>query len=84
MKQIRSCTPEPGSLLFLNKNGNLILRYTTEFTNDGQFIGQLSIDSVPGAAFGIAIVPVSTNTARIALVNDDDNTIIVQTLNTGG
>jgi hypothetical protein len=55
-----------------------------EFTNDGQFIGQLSIDSVPGAAFGIAIVPVSTNTARIALVNDDDNTIIVQTLNTGG
>jgi hypothetical protein len=52
-----------------------------EFTKDGQFIGQLSIDSVPGAAFGIAIVPVSANTARIALVNDDDNTIIVETLN---
>jgi hypothetical protein len=54
-----------------------------EFTKDGQFIGQLSIDSVPGAAFGIAIVPVSANTARIALANDDDNTIIVQTLNAG-
>ena len=52
-----------------------------EFTKDGQFIGQLSIDSAPGAAFGIAIVPVGVNTARIALVNDDDNTIIVQTLN---
>jgi hypothetical protein len=58
-----------------------------EFTKGGQFIGQLSIDSAPGAAFGIAIVPVSAiapvsvNTARIALVNDDDNTIIVQTLN---
>jgi len=61
-----------------------------EFTKDGHFIGQLSIDSAPGAAFGIAIVPVSAiapvsvNTARIALVNDDDNTIIVQTLNPGG
>jgi hypothetical protein len=55
-----------------------------EFTKDGHFIGQLSIDSVPGAAFGIATVPVSASTARIALVNDDDNTIIVQTLNTGG
>jgi hypothetical protein len=56
-----------------------------EFTKDGQFIGQLSIDSAPGAAFGIAIAPVpgSENTARIALVNDDDNTIIVQTLNAG-
>jgi len=32
-------------------------------------------------AFGIAITPVGVNTARIALVNDDDNTIIVQTLN---
>jgi hypothetical protein len=55
-----------------------------EFTKDGVFIGQLSIDSAPGAGFGIAIVPVSANTARIALVNDDDNTIIVQTLNAGG
>jgi hypothetical protein len=55
-----------------------------EFTKDGRFIGQLSIDSVPGAAFGIAIAPVSANTARIALVNDDDNTIIVQTVNDGG
>ena len=54
-----------------------------EFTNGGQFIGQLSIDSAPGAAFGIAIVPGSVNTARIALVNDDDNTIIVQTVNAG-
>jgi hypothetical protein len=54
-----------------------------EFTKDGHFIGQLSIDSAPGAAFGIAIVPTSENTARCAMVNDDDNTIIVLTVNAG-
>jgi hypothetical protein len=54
-----------------------------EFTKDGQFIGQLSIDINPGAAFGIAIVPAGENTARFAAVNDDDNTIIVLTLNAG-
>jgi hypothetical protein len=54
-----------------------------EFTKDGHFVGQLSIDSVAGAAFGIAIVPLSKNTARFAAVNDDDNTIIALTLNSG-
>jgi hypothetical protein len=55
-----------------------------EFTKDGDFIGQLSIDRIAGAAFGIAIVPASENTARFAAVNDDDNTLIVLTLNSGG
>jgi hypothetical protein len=55
-----------------------------EFTKDGHFIGQLSIDSVAGAAFGIAVARQIDDTARFAAVNDDDNTIIVQTLNAGG
>jgi hypothetical protein len=55
-----------------------------EFTKDGDFIGQLSIDRIAGGAFGIAIVPASENSARFAAVNDDDNTIIVLTLNSGG
>jgi hypothetical protein len=55
-----------------------------EFTNDGHFIGQLSIDSVAGAAFGVAIAQQTDDKARLAAVNDDDNTIIVLGLNTEG
>jgi hypothetical protein len=28
-----------------------------EFTKDGSFVAEFSIDSVPGAAFGIAVAP---------------------------
>jgi hypothetical protein len=55
-----------------------------EFTKDGHFIGQLSIDSVAGAAFGIAIARQTDDKARFAAVNDDDNTIIVLGLNAEG
>ena len=55
-----------------------------EFTKDGHFIGQLSIDRNVGGAFGIAITRASDDTVRFAAVNDDDNTIIVLTLNAGG
>jgi hypothetical protein len=55
-----------------------------EFTKAGHFVGQLSIDSVAGAAFGLAIAPQTANTARLAAVNDDDNTIIVLGLNAEG
>jgi hypothetical protein len=48
-----------------------------EFTKDGHFIGQLSIDSVAGGAFGIAIARQTDDKTRLAAVNDDDNTIIV-------
>ena len=54
-----------------------------EFTKDGHFIGQLSIDSVAGAAFGIAVACQTDDTTRFAAVNDDDNTIIVLNLNAG-
>ena len=55
-----------------------------EFTKESHFIGQLSIDSVAGAAFGIAVAPQIDDTARFAAVNDDDNTIIVLGLNANG
>jgi hypothetical protein len=54
-----------------------------EFTKDGHFVGELSVDSVAGAAFGIAVERKSHDTARLAAVNDDDNTIIVLGLNAG-
>jgi DNA-binding beta-propeller fold protein YncE len=53
-----------------------------EFTKDGHFVGQLSIDSVAGGAFGIAIAQQTDDKTRLAAVNDDDNTIIVLGLNT--
>jgi DNA-binding beta-propeller fold protein YncE len=55
-----------------------------EFTKDGHFIDQLSIDRNVGGAFRIAITRASDDTVRFAAVNDDDNTIIVLTLNAGG
>jgi hypothetical protein len=53
-----------------------------ELTKDGHFIGQLSIDSVAGGAFGIAVALQTDDKTRLAAVNDDDNTIIVLGLNT--
>jgi hypothetical protein len=52
-----------------------------EFTKEGKFIGQLSVDPVAGAAFGIAVARQTDDSARFAAVNDDDNTIDVLNLN---
>ena len=52
-----------------------------EFTKEGKFIGQLSVDPVAGAAFGIAVARPTGDSARFAAVNDDDNTIDVLNLN---
>jgi hypothetical protein len=52
-----------------------------EFTNDGIFVGQLSIDPVAGAAFGIAIVQGNDSSVRFAAVNDDDADLILLNLN---
>jgi hypothetical protein len=51
-----------------------------EFTKEGTFIGQLSLDPNAGAAFGIAVARPSGDSARFAAVNDDDNTIDVLNL----
>jgi hypothetical protein len=52
-----------------------------EFTKEGKFFGQLSVDPVAGAAFGIAVARPTGDNARFAAVNDDDNTIDVLNLN---
>jgi hypothetical protein len=52
-----------------------------EFTNQGTFIDQLSIDPVAGAAFGIAIVQGSDGSVHFAAVNDDDTDLIMLNLN---
>jgi hypothetical protein len=52
-----------------------------EFTKEGNFIGQLSIDPVAGAAFGIAIVQGNDSRVHFAAVNDDDADLIMLNLN---
>jgi hypothetical protein len=52
-----------------------------EFTTEGNFVGQLSIDPVAGAAFGIAIVQGNDSRVHFAAVNDDDADLIMLNLN---
>ena len=53
-----------------------------EFTPNGQFVGQFSIDPNPGGAFGLAV----TNTGgvlRLAAVEDVTNSLDIWTFHTG-
>src|SRR5262249_37335522 len=45
-----------------------------EFTPSGQFVGELSLDATPGAAFGLAL-NTSKNVLELATVNDATNTL---------
>jgi hypothetical protein len=53
-----------------------------EFTVQGKFIGQLSVDPTQGGAFGLNIVQVSDDVIRFAAVDDNANTISIWQLNT--
>ena len=48
-----------------------------EFTKSGEFVGQFNVDAGQGGAFGIAIALVGGDTARLAAVDDNTNSIIV-------
>ena len=48
-----------------------------EFTKSGTFVGQFSIDSATGAAFGIAIQPGDSGAVDFAAVNDATNALTV-------
>jgi hypothetical protein len=48
-----------------------------EFTKSGKFIGQFDVDAGQGGAFGLAIALVGGDTARLATVDDNTNSIIV-------
>src|SRR6516225_8386681 len=47
-----------------------------EFTRSGKFIGQFNVDAGQGGAFGLAIALVGGDTARLATVDDNTNSII--------
>jgi len=47
-----------------------------EFTRSGKFIGQFNVDAAQGGAFGLAIALVGGDTARLATVDDNTNSII--------
>ena len=47
-----------------------------EFTKSGKFIGQFNVDTAQGGAFGLAIALVGGDTARLATVEDNTNSII--------
>jgi len=58
-----------------------------EFTKDNHFVAEFSIDSVVGAAFGIAVgplpvVPLPVVLARLAAVDDARNDLTIYTLTT--
>ncbi|MEA3120295.1 MAG: hypothetical protein QOI13_3565 [Paraburkholderia sp.] len=51
-----------------------------EFTPQGRFVAELSIDPAPAAAFGIAFTQPEHEFVRFAAVNDNTNTVTVWTL----
>ncbi|WP_193834346.1 NHL repeat-containing protein [Burkholderia ubonensis] len=55
-----------------------------EFTVDGQFVAQMQVDIVPGAAFGLAFGLGSQRQPQFAAVNDNTNTATVWTLRLNG
>ncbi|VWC40098.1 hypothetical protein [Burkholderia lata] len=51
-----------------------------EFTVDGRFVAQMQVDTVPGAAFGLAFGHGSKGQPEFAAVDDNTNTATVWTL----
>ncbi len=51
-----------------------------EFTTDGRFIAQLSVDPAQGGSFGLGFLRMSDDTVRFAAVDDNTATIMVWTL----
>ncbi|MBB5458724.1 hypothetical protein HDG33_002367 [Paraburkholderia sp. Cpub6] len=53
-----------------------------EFTVDGQFVAQMSVDPAPGSAFGLAFGLDSKRHLQFTAVDDATNTATVWTLHT--
>jgi hypothetical protein len=51
-----------------------------EFTVEGQFVKQISLDPSPGGAFGLAVETVNRKTAKLAAVDDSVNLFLIWTL----
>jgi hypothetical protein len=52
-----------------------------EFSPDGKFVAQYSLDPNNGGAFGLASAAISRTAIRVAAVNDNQNTITSWTVN---
>ena len=52
-----------------------------EFTINGQFVGELSVDAAPGGAFGLNLVPLNDDQVRFATVDDNANVLKVIKVN---
>jgi len=52
-----------------------------EFTVKGQFIGELSVDAMPGGAFGLSLVKLNDDQVRFAAVDDVANVLKLMTVN---
>jgi hypothetical protein len=50
-----------------------------EFTKQGQFVKQISVDPQQGGSFGLAVAT-SGNTAKLAAVDDAQNILLIWTL----
>jgi hypothetical protein len=54
-----------------------------EFTIEGEFVKQISIDPTPGGSFGLAVENLGHGTAKLAAVNDSVNLFLIWTLSAG-
>ena len=76
---------EAGDILVYNFNGDVSFADPSqpseivEFTVQGSFVRQLSVDPNPGGLFGIAVATTG-NVARLAAVNDNRDTLTIWTL----
>lgn len=74
-----------GHLLVTNNDSNLINfdpnqpSELVEFTAQGEFVKEISIDPTPGGAFGLAVEMLG-NTAKLAAVDDSVNLFVIWTL----
>jgi hypothetical protein len=52
-----------------------------EFTVDGDFVKEISLDPTPGGSFGLAVEKPRHDTAKLAAVDDSVNLFLIWTLN---
>jgi hypothetical protein len=76
-------TAPNGHLLIANSDGSNAdpnqPSELTEYTFDGQFVAQYSVDPNNGGAFGLSAFTVSYNTVRVAAVDDNTNSLFLWT-----
>ena len=51
-----------------------------EFTVEGRFVKEISLDPSPGGSFGLAVETVNNHTAKLAAVDDSVNLFLIWTL----